>query len=108
NTSRRIRRATLRAGAETDVHRMQLLSWSYLAFFTLVFVLYWGLPDGRLRKVLLVVATLVWYCFGVWWHAVAATLMGTTSYLTGCWIARRPPERRGIPALVGVSIPIGY
>jgi len=87
---------------------MQLLSWSYLVFFTLVFSLYWVIPDGRLRKSLLVVATLVWFCLGVWWHALSAALMGTTSYWTARWISSRPPERRGVPTLVGVSIPVGY
>jgi len=87
---------------------MQLLSWSYLVFFALVLVLYWAIPNGRLRQLLLIAATLVWYCFGVWWHALASALIGTTSYFTARWISNRPPERRGIPTLVGVSIPIGY
>jgi D-alanyl-lipoteichoic acid acyltransferase DltB (MBOAT superfamily) len=87
---------------------MQLLSWSYLVFFALVFALYWALPNGRPRQLSLAAATLVWYCFGVWWHAIVAILIGTTSYLTAQWISHRPPERRGIPTLVGVAIPIGY
>jgi alginate O-acetyltransferase complex protein AlgI len=87
---------------------MQLLSWSYAVFFALVFALYWLMPNGRLRKGLLVAATLVWFSFGLWWHALAAIMMGTTSYLTARWIASRDPDRRGIPTLVGVCIPIGY
>src|SRR5215469_11163113 len=93
---------------ETGRDRMQLLSWSYLVFFAIVLLLYWTVSNVLYRKLLLIAATVVWFVFGIWWHALAAALMATTSYCTARWIASRPVERRGLPTLIGVSIPIVY
>jgi alginate O-acetyltransferase complex protein AlgI len=87
---------------------VDLLSWSYAAFFPMILVAYWALPSARARQGLLVAATGVWFFFGVWWHALAALAMGTTGWLSARWIASRPPDRRGWPTLVGISICIGW
>lgn len=87
---------------------MELLSWTYPCFFALVLVLFWSLPGRVPRQALLMLATLAWYAFGIWWHALAAAVMGTTSWLTGRWIASRPPEQRGLAVAVGVALPVAY
>jgi alginate O-acetyltransferase complex protein AlgI len=83
---------------------LALLSWGYLCFFLAVAVAYWCLPAARARRLLLVAATIVWFSFGIWWHALAAAAMATTGWLTARWIASRPEEARGLPTLVGISL----
>lgn len=87
---------------------MALLSFSYAVFVVAVFLLYWLLPWRAARAALLVMATLVWYAFGVWWHALAALAIGTSAWAFGRWIASRPPERRGLPTALGIVLCVGY
>jgi alginate O-acetyltransferase complex protein AlgI len=87
---------------------MALLSFSFAALFLLVFAVYWLTPGRRTRQLLLVAATLVWYAFGVWWHALAAIAMGSTAWGMGRWIASRPPEARGVPTAIGIALLVGF
>jgi len=87
---------------------VDVLSWTYAAFFALVFALHWALPSRGSRQALLVLATGVWYVFGVWWHALAAIGMGTSAWIVGRWISSRPAERRGLPTTLGILLPIAY
>jgi D-alanyl-lipoteichoic acid acyltransferase DltB (MBOAT superfamily) len=87
---------------------VDVLSWTYVVFFAVVFGLHWATRSTRSRQALIVLATCAWYVFGVWWHAIAAICMGTSTWIVGRWIASRPAERRGVPVVVGVVLPIVY
>ena len=87
---------------------MDLLSWSTAVFFVITLALYWSLRGRLPRQVLIVAATTLWFCFGVWWHAIAAAVMGTTSWFTGRWIASRHEDERELPVIIGVTLPILY
>lgn len=87
---------------------MGLLSFSYAVLFLVVLLLYWLFPGRTARQALLVAGTLVWYAFGIWWHALAALAMGSTAWLCGRWIMSRPPEQRGWPAAIGILLGVSY
>ena len=87
---------------------MNLLSWTFLVFSGASVALYYALPSPRLRQVALVGATVLWFTFGVWWHAVVAVAMATTTYLFGRWMMSRPEEKRGVVCALGVASFVGY
>ena len=87
---------------------MPLLSWSYGLFFLAVLALFWFVPPGRPRQVVLVASTAIWYLLGVWWHMLAAIAMGATAWSFGRWIASRHPDQRGLPTLLGIAALVGF
>ncbi|MDB4932044.1 MAG: algI1 [Myxococcaceae bacterium] len=87
---------------------MNLLSWTFLVFAGLSVAVYQALPTPRMRQAALVGATLVWFAFGVWWHALVAIAMATTTWLFGRWMLSRPEEKRGVVLALGVASFVGY
>ncbi len=87
---------------------MNLLSWTFLAFSAGSVALYWAMPSPRLRQAALAGVTVGWFAFGVWWHALVAVAMATTTWLLGRWMLSRPEERRGPVLAVGVAALVGY
>ncbi len=87
---------------------MNLLSWTFLVFSAGSVALYWAMPSPRLRQVALAGVTAGWFAFGVWWHALVAVAMATTTWLLGRWMLSRAEERRGPVLAAGVAALVGY
>ena len=87
---------------------MNLLSLTFLVFSALSLGLYWAMPRPSLRQAALVGVTLVWFAFGVWWHALVAVAMATTGHLFARWMLARPEDRRGPVLALGIATYLGY
>jgi len=72
---------------------MLFTSLTFLLFFVLVFSVHWILP-ARYRWILLLVASLVFYGFGIPQYTPILVLSALMNYGFGLWIARAGDDRR--------------
>src|SRR4051812_44177129 len=82
---------------------MLFFSLRFLAFFALVFALYWALPRERWRVWLLLAASFVFYASWSRWLALVIGVGATVDWWIGCAMETARSERAR-KALLALSI----
>jgi alginate O-acetyltransferase complex protein AlgI len=86
---------------------MQFTSSTYLIFLPLVFILYWLLPS-RLRWVLLLASSAVFYLSWTQVYFVLIVITTLTTYLAGRLMEDpKHHDHRKVLLLVGILVPLG-
>ena len=85
---------------------MGFISYEFIVFFAAVFILYWLFPNKRWQNFLLASASLAFYGWLAWWHALVLLASIAADYLLALGMARWK-QRAGIFLWLGVALNLG-
>jgi len=97
----------------SDKTFMLFISYNFLVFFLIVFVLYWCIPEQRWQNILLLISSLVFYGWLIQWHVVFLLVSILFDYFLALGMARWRSNavllmRAGVVINIAILIAVKY